>query len=360
MNWQAVASSADGTKLIAANANGSIWTSTNSGNNWTQSIAPNYNWTGVASSADGMKLAAVSLNSQYGSYSGLIYTSINSGLTWAATGATPNSWLCVCSSSDGVKLAAGNENQSMDFSTNSGVSWNPVSIIDGVYCLSIACSADGSKIISTDSYISTSNDSGATWSQGSAPNGQVWSAVASSSDGNDLIAVAPPAPMPGGASASGGVCTSTNSGTNWTSNYNISPSSVASSSDGTKLVAAVNGGHIYFSTNSGKVWDHSGPIASWSAVASSADGAKLVAVVNGGGIWTAQSSPHPSINITLTNACLQLSWLLPSMDFQLQSSYDLINWSTITNTPVLNLINLKNNLLLQNSNGNCFYRLKSP
>jgi hypothetical protein len=190
---------------------------------------------------------------------------------------------------------------------------------------------------------------------------QAWISVASSSDGNNLIAVAAPAPMvTGGSLSSGGVCISIDSGTNWSANYNFGPSSVASSTDGTKLVAAVKGGQIYFSTNSGTAWTNSGPITSWSAVASSADGAKLVAVVNGGGIWTAQSSPHPSINMTLSNACLQLSWLLPSMNFQLQSSYDLIYWSTITNTPVLNLINLQNNLLLQNTNGNCFYRLKSP
>src|SRR5436190_795884 len=67
--------------------------------------------------------------------------------------------------------------------------------------------------------------------------------------------------------------------TNW--------SGVASSADGSRLVAAVSGGRIYTSTDSGAGWTATGaPSTNWSAVASSADGTKLVAVVNGGGIHT--------------------------------------------------------------------------
>jgi len=358
MNWKAVVSSANGTQLVAANANGSIWISTNSGTDWAQSAAPSYDWTGLASSANGSKLVAVTLTTHPDSYDGLVYISTNSGLTWATTTAPPTAWECVCSSTDGSRLAAGAEGPSIYLSTNSGASWTLANVGGFIYWPSIACSSDGIKIIATDGHVCISDDFFSTLTDVTTDN-QAWISASSSSDGNKLIAVAPPSPIFGGL-ASGGVCISTDSGTNWIFNYDFAPSSVASSADGIIVVASVNGGQIYFSTNSGTTWTNSGLITSWSSVASSADGTKLVAVANGGGIWTAQCSPHPSINITLTKASIQLSWLLPSMDFLLQSSFDLINWSNVTNTTVLNLTNLQNCITFQKPNNNCFYRLKSP
>jgi hypothetical protein len=69
---------------------------------------------------------------------------------------------------------------------------------------------------------------------------------------------------------------------------------VASSSDGTQLVAAVNGGLIYTSSDVGVTWlpQNSGS-RSWSAVASSSDGTKLVATVNNGQIYTCQFTRAP-------------------------------------------------------------------
>lgn len=54
--------------------------------------------------------------------------------------------------------------------------------------------------------------------------------------------------------------------------------SVAISADGTKLVAGVENGTIYTSTNSGASWSPSGlPVAYWSSVTSSVDGSVLLA-----------------------------------------------------------------------------------
>ncbi|MEK7674456.1 MAG: CHRD domain-containing protein, partial [Verrucomicrobiota bacterium] len=73
-------------------------------------------------------------------------------------------------------------------------------------------------------------------------------------------------PGPGGA-----VWTARESDRGWTS--------VASSADGTKLVAGVyNGGQIYTSTDSGVTWTARASSGNWYSVASSADGTKLVAV----------------------------------------------------------------------------------
>jgi len=57
--WQSVASSADGSKLVAVVWGGSIYTSTDSGATWTeQTAAGSRSWNSIASSADGSKLAA--------------------------------------------------------------------------------------------------------------------------------------------------------------------------------------------------------------------------------------------------------------------------------------------------------------
>ena len=56
--WQCVASSADGTKLVAAIQGGQIYTSTNAGVTWTAQNSGNHAWQCVASSADGTKLVA--------------------------------------------------------------------------------------------------------------------------------------------------------------------------------------------------------------------------------------------------------------------------------------------------------------
>jgi hypothetical protein len=119
-----------------------------------------------------------------------------------------------------------------------------------------------------------------------------WASVASSSNGTELAAAI-------GYTASGKMYTSTNSGVTWTAQNSGSHvwSSVASSSDGTKLVAV--DGKIYTSTNSGVTWTARASSQYWQSVASSSDGTKLVAVIatgiiytstNSGVTWTAQNS----------------------------------------------------------------------
>ena len=101
IQWQSVASSSDGTHLVAvANGiGGGIYTSTNSGTTWTLTGAPSTNWASVASSSDGIHLVAVVEPSG-------IYTSTNSGANWTQTGAPSENWIRVASSSDGTHLVA--------------------------------------------------------------------------------------------------------------------------------------------------------------------------------------------------------------------------------------------------------------
>jgi hypothetical protein len=100
--WLGVASSAEGSNLVAAAFNvlgsgGQLLTSTNSGSAWA-SHETNRNWWAVASSADGRKLLAAVNGGQ-------LYLSTNSGANWAATAFT-NRWTTVACSWDGGRLIA--------------------------------------------------------------------------------------------------------------------------------------------------------------------------------------------------------------------------------------------------------------
>ena len=78
LDWLSVASSADGTKLVAAATFRNIYTSADSGATWTQRTQQGL-WS-VASSADGTKLVAAGIDIQSGG--AFIYTSSDSGATW--------------------------------------------------------------------------------------------------------------------------------------------------------------------------------------------------------------------------------------------------------------------------------------
>jgi photosystem II stability/assembly factor-like uncharacterized protein len=142
--WLSIASSADGSKLVAVNAAGSIYTSQNFGNSWSQTSAPNESWFGVASSTNGNHLVAVG-------NAGPIYISTNSGaMWWAATNAPVAGWAAVCSSSDGSKLAAVQWGGQVYTSVDGGIIWLPRSVpntYDAGGIWGIAMSNHGDKIV---------------------------------------------------------------------------------------------------------------------------------------------------------------------------------------------------------------------
>ena len=338
-NWEYIASSADGTKLIAAAYYGSLYTSTDSGINWTavgplndysSNITESFPWNGIASSADGGRIVAVA---------GSPYASTNFGATWALFDNAPQTCIAIASSADGIKLMTASDDDTVYISTNSGTTWLPTSLPNELWW-SVASSADGRKLVAgvAEDYfglysngvdyffggpIYTSADSGATWTLTSAPT-NFWNSIASSADGTILVASA-------NTSIAGPI------------NLDSSP------------------GGIYVSTNSGVTWAAANaPSTNWFSVACSADGSKMFAVVNGGGIWTSQSTPAPQMNITPMNGNLKLSWIVPSANFVMQQSLDLQNWADMTNQPVMNLTNLQNEVILSPQANSVFYRLKTP
>jgi hypothetical protein len=299
--WSAIASSSDGTKLVATVNGGYIYTSIDSGATWNQqtSFGPQI-WTTVSSSSDGTKLVAAA-------YYGYLYASPNSGGIWKQQTVTlQQSWAAVASSSDGTKLvAAGTDGSTVSdgdgyiyTSTDSGATWVEQTSLGYGSWTAVASSSDGTKLVAVDEgrymsggYIYTSADSGASWKQQTNAGSNVWTSVSSSSDGTKLVA----------GTYGDWIYTSSDSGVTWTPQTNSVQlwwQSVASSSDGTKLIAAATDssgyGHIYTSTDSGATWTLR-PIAgtenlSWSLVASSSDGTKLAAALSNAWIYTSTDS----------------------------------------------------------------------
>jgi hypothetical protein len=380
-----------------------------------QTGAPSNSWSAVASSADGSKLVAVSV--------GQIYTSTNSGMTWVSNNVPLLAWCCVAASADGTKLVAGSAWGSPHLfyaSTNSGGTWRQLAGAPEAVWVSLASSADGCKLAAiglsatnSDGHIYTSVDSGATWTQTGAPADPSWRALASSADGTRLVAgTLPPSPQFSGNYATpNSIFTSTNSGVTW-DEHSVPYGdwiSAGSSADGTKLVAAsyawypgshvltstdggiswsktatlprsllsrgvlassangglviLGGGAIFSSTDSGATWvSNSAPNCSWASVACSADGTRLVASTGSGVIYTAQFTPTPTLNIAPSKQKLLLSWIVPSMNFHLQERRDFTSgqWNDVTLSPSLNLTNLQYELTVSPTNPSGFYRLVTP
>jgi len=272
-NWSSVASSSDGSKLVAAADY--IYTSTNYGMTWVQQTnAGSGWWNSVASSSDGSKLVAAA---------DYIYTSTNYGVTWVQqTNAGSRGWFCVASSSDGSKLVAAGDY--IYTSSNYGVTWTQQTNAGGL----VASSSDGSKLVAAADYIYTSSNYGVTWVQQTNAGSGWWNSVASSSDGSKLVA----------GTYGDYIYTSSNYGVTWVQQTNAGSrnwSSVASSSDGSKLVAVAGVDYIYTSTNCGVTWMQQTSAGSqyWSSVASNSDGSKVLAAAVpmgepavGGGLYT--------------------------------------------------------------------------
>jgi len=368
LSARSVASSADGCNLVLAAGDGGVFTSTNSGATWTQSLggAGIANAYVVASSADGTILFADDFN-----------VSTNSGTTWnfIPSGITANGVAVVfefiaCSADGSRLLVAGGTSIHVSYpylnllssplytSPDSGMTWvsnnAPVASWQAA-----AASADGTKLVAVinGGGIYTSTNFGITWVSNNVPN-EAWTSVACSADGGKVVAT----------SVGGGIFNSVDSGQTWAPNAWISNNlpnsawiSVASSADGNKLVATTTG-NIYSSTNSGNSWTlDNAPVKGWGWVASSADGNKYVTITPGGNrnVWTLQISPAPQMIIAPTNSSLALSWIIPSTNFVLQQNLDLTteNWTDVTNTPVLNLTKLQDEVTLPVTNGSSFYRL---
>jgi len=106
LQWTSITSSADGTKLAATETyGGDVWTSTDSGATWVNRTGGGpYSgnaWQTIASSSNGTRLVAGAI----GMGTNYVWTSADSGVTWTHS-TTPSDWVGVASSSDGSMFVA--------------------------------------------------------------------------------------------------------------------------------------------------------------------------------------------------------------------------------------------------------------
>lgn len=214
----------------------------------------------------------------------------NSAQTWTQTSAPSTNWQSVAVSADGRVLVAATGHQvavgnlvgGIFVSTNSGTSWAQTSAPGTNFYNSVAMSADGMRLAASFIYhnaasggVCYSADSGTTWILSSAVISPHFIGfphfVASSSDGTKLVAVG------------GSIYTSADGGVNWSSNsLSANWASAASSADGNKLAAvALGGSAVFLSTNAGISWtSNSVPYGKFIDVALSADGSHVIAAGN--------------------------------------------------------------------------------
>ena len=141
---------------------------------------------------------------------------------------------------------------------------------------------------------------GALWTPRATP--QAWRAVASSSDGGRVVAV-----------VNGGyIYTSTDAGASWTPrDAQRVWWAVASSADGTRLAATTFGGQLYTSDDAGLTWNARDAARLWAGIAMSSDGSRMVATDYGGGAYT---SPDGGINWTAVASTADWTGVASSAD----------------------------------------------
>lgn len=344
VSYGSIGMSADGRIVCAAPSTSHASISTNWGLTWAvSSNGPIWNSGypgGVAASADGSRIYLASMTNGVA-----ILVSTNCGYTWSTLLTTnrAGSGMALACSADGTKVVSGIN--SLLFSTNRGANWS-ASTAPTCYWISLSSSADGSLMVGAihggEIYFST--NFGATWTPTNLP-AQSWGAACVSSDGQWV-----------GATGTNTYISST-AGASWSTN-GISGNTIACSAHGTNWIIA--GSEVYTSNDGGVTWQTNLPPGpgSWYSSAVSANGCEFM-IIGTPGTWAGRNTPSPQLNIQSANGNLALSWLVPSTNFVLQQNSDLAtaNWATIPNSPTLNFTNLQDEVTLSPPGSDAFFRL---
>lgn len=236
LNASSVASDATGTRFVAGSEYGIIWTSSDSGANWTNQTpsgpAHDQNWVAVASSSTGSRLVAISGGASttgcpgYCPQTGDIWTSTDSGVTW--------------------------------------IDRTPTGPAHDARWMSVASDSSGMNLVAVGSGIWTSADAGLSWTQQTAPSdvsgSDVWASVASDATGKRLIAATYGDPGTGGTAGSGGgfvpqrpgnIFISTNAGVTWT---NATAGTAAAGQNWVGVAADSSGVHFAAIADLGDIW----------------------------------------------------------------------------------------------------------
>lgn len=186
--WTSLAASADGTRLLAADAGGYLRVSPDGGKSWRECTGAPKQTLVAAMSADGTKLATI--------HAATPYVSANSGATWTAgqrLEAPPAlNVVAVKISVDGRRLAAAVNGDHIYTSTDGGLKWAKQAGAGRRPWSDLAMSADGSRLLAAASpgFLYASANAGATWTQLTSLGANNWAGVAVAANGVTLFAVA--------------------------------------------------------------------------------------------------------------------------------------------------------------------------
>lgn len=360
--------SPDGRKLVVAGES-TLYVSTNFGTTW---ITHNPGGLGIfypVTSADGTIWLAEDLDLN-------LHLSTNSADSWTGIGMYGPFGFGV--SADGGTLLAADASQ-IDVSINRGSSKTTLGMPNSIHSNRFKAAANGGKWfvfnLSEPFQLNTSSDWGATWTTNSLPSTNLLS-FAVSADATRIIAGEQRHITTNGSllNLPGSIYVSYDSGASWfpTTAPSNFWTAVASSADGTHLVAAASPmsgqfsqytGGIFTSADGGITWvSNSLPTANWVSVTSSADGCRLAAIPSSGFAYVAQLPCNPTVAINLADSNAILSWTLPSTNVSLHQSPDLTstNWSPVTNSPTFNFTNLQYQVVWPAGPNPAFFRLSSP
>jgi photosystem II stability/assembly factor-like uncharacterized protein len=315
--WISIASSADGTKLVAVDQKyystqegrdrpdagpGALWTSTDSGETWVIQAVPGMNrrWTAVAMSGNGNVIIGLIYNSDH-------WISRDGGERWLKGGNEGIEWRKVAISSDGEKMMAIVEDPAPMLASTDGGGvtavgptrrWADISLsADGSHLAATAYGNNCPKRNDDGSYgkyddpgeILTSANSGAGWT--SRSKSKSWSLITSSSDGKVLAAASSVTDRMANGHIRGKLASqlfiSQDYGATWTPHETARYwTALAVSADGSRIAAVGKDTQIYVSDDSGETWTAHETAREWVAIASSADGGKLVAAAISGRLYT--------------------------------------------------------------------------
>ena len=338
-----MASSADGSKLLATVAGGGIFSSSNSGttwisngipwqiadgdiilsNNaiwqtqgtiWTSNNAARQSWSAVFSSPDGNTLLALA---QFG----WAAKSTNGGAAWNLLSTPYEFWKSIASSADGNKLIAATSGGYVYQSVDGGAAWNPANVVLGTNATSVDTVSFGIQVTNANTHVATNyvyssttftnsialdsdmvgatNFFGISLSGGTITGTNVANVLALLSinlGGTDELDLSPVSTNTLGTNLLGsGLVVPASTTTNVTianmavpnpAGQVISNQLVASTKAMAVLTNSVPGMRILLTNTLNLQVAIANIPQTWSAVASSADGSHLAAAVNGGLIYT--------------------------------------------------------------------------
>ncbi len=196
-NGYGFAASADGVRMYAVGGDlAGVYASSDSGQHWNQVAGSLLSgaWNSVACSANGRIVYAQPT-------SGTIQKSVDNGATWASTGTAATGQGIACTA-DGSTLISGTLGNAcsgngtyrakvsggvVQYSVNSGGSWNSVAVAPAGNVFCVGASSDCTRLVAgvSNGLLYASSNLGASWTTLTISN-QPWSSVWMSADGSKL------------------------------------------------------------------------------------------------------------------------------------------------------------------------------